>query len=55
MDDFLKALEEVEDELTAPDPEKTVDPSEATAGEYIEAVLQSFGDLERGLHQTLFW
>ncbi len=36
VDDFLKALEEVEDELTAPDPEQTVDPSEATAGEHIE-------------------
>ena len=36
VDDFLRALDEVEDELTAPDPEKTVDPSEATAGERIE-------------------
>jgi serine/threonine protein kinase len=36
VDDFLRALEEVEDELTAPDPEKTVDPGEATDGERIE-------------------
>ena len=36
VDDFLRALEEVEDELTAPDPEKTVDPSNATAGERIQ-------------------
>jgi serine/threonine protein kinase len=36
VDDFLKALDDVEDELTAPDPEQTVDPSEATAGDRIE-------------------
>lgn len=35
-DDFLKALDEVEDELTAPDPETTVDPSVATANERID-------------------
>ena len=34
--DFLKALDAVEDELTTPDPEATVDPSAATAGERIE-------------------
>lgn len=33
VDDFLKALDEVEDELTRPDPELTVDPSVATANE----------------------
>ena len=35
-EDFLMALDEVEDELTAPDPEITVDPSVATANERIE-------------------
>ena len=33
VDDFLKALDEVEDEITRPDPEVTVDPSVATANE----------------------
>lgn len=37
VDDFLKALDEVEDEITAPDPEKTIDPSVATAGERIDS------------------
>lgn len=36
VEDFLKALEEVEEELTAPDPEVTVDPSVATAGDRVE-------------------
>lgn len=33
VDDFLKELDVVEDELTAPDPETTADPSRATVGE----------------------
>jgi serine/threonine protein kinase len=35
-DEFLKALDEVEEELTAPDPERTVDPSVAKRGDRIE-------------------
>jgi serine/threonine protein kinase len=36
IDDFLAGLDEVEDELTAPDPEVTVDPAVATANDRIE-------------------
>ncbi len=48
VDDFLAALEEVEEELTAPDPEKTVDPSEATAGERIEGGFMVVRRLGKG-------
>lgn len=46
VDDFLKALDDVEDELTAPDPEVTVDPSVATANDRLEGgftVLRRLG------------
>jgi serine/threonine protein kinase len=36
VEEFLKSLDDVEDELTRPDPETTVDPSVATANERIE-------------------
>lgn len=46
VEDFLKALDDVEDELTAPDPEITVDPSVATANDRLEGgftVLRRLG------------
>ncbi len=48
IDDFLKALEEVEDELTAPDPEVTIDPSVANKGERIEGGFTVERRLGRG-------
>ncbi|MGH8581170.1 MAG: protein kinase domain-containing protein [Gammaproteobacteria bacterium] len=48
VDDFLKALEEVEDELTAPDPEVTVDPSVATKGDLIECGFTVLGRIGKG-------
>ena len=48
IDEFLNALEEVEDELTAPDPEATVDPSEAKAGERIDGSFTVVKRLGKG-------
>ncbi len=45
---FLEDLERVEDELTAPDPEQTVDPSQATAGDRIEGGLSVVRRMGRG-------
>ncbi|MGH8607052.1 MAG: protein kinase domain-containing protein, partial [Gammaproteobacteria bacterium] len=48
VDDFLKALEEVEDELTAPDPELTVDPSVCNKGDRIEGGFTVLGRIGKG-------
>ncbi len=48
VDDFLKELDAVEDELTAPDPEITVDPSVATANERLEGGFTVIRRLGRG-------
>ncbi len=48
VDDFLKALDEVEDELTAPEPEVTVDPSVATVGDRIEGAFTVVRRLGKG-------
>ncbi|MGH8533517.1 MAG: protein kinase domain-containing protein [Gammaproteobacteria bacterium] len=48
VDDFLQALEEVEDELTAPDPEVTVDPSIANKDDRIECGFTVLGRIGKG-------
>lgn len=45
---FLDGLDEVEDELTTPDPESTVDPSLATAGERLDGGFTVVKRLGRG-------
>ena len=48
VQDFLDDLDKVEDELTTPDPEATVDPSVATAGERLEGGFTVVKRLGRG-------
>lgn len=48
IDEFLAELERVEDELTRPDPEATVDPAVATSGDRLEGGFTVVRRLGRG-------